>query len=135
MYPMPTAAAATPGRALAGALDAVTLTAALRITASRYPELVAVRTLGDSVSITWGELLGRVDAVAGGLSKLGVGRGDTVAIMVGNRPEFHIADLAVAIRSPTPDGAVGLQSASVIVTRGNLRNLRLLCQRRARGHK
>ena len=86
MYPMPTAAAATPGRALAGALDAVTLTAALRITASRYPELVAVRTLGDSVSITWGELLGRVAALH---PALGIERG-----RAGNedqRPVLHRA--------------------------------------------
>jgi long-subunit acyl-CoA synthetase (AMP-forming) len=93
-------AATTP--APARALDAATLTEALRITASRYPDLVAVRTLDDSVSITWRELLGRVEAVAGGLSKLGVVRGDTVAIMVGNRPEFHIADLAVAMLGATP---------------------------------
>ena len=97
---MPTAAAATPARARA--LDAATLTEALRITASRYPDLVAVRTVDDSVSITWRELLARADAVAGGLSKLGVVRGDTVAIMVGNRPEFHVVDLAVAMLGATP---------------------------------
>ena len=51
---------------------------------------------------TWGELLGRVDAVAGGLSQLGVGRGDTVAIMLGNRPEFHIVDLAAVTLGATP---------------------------------
>ena len=56
----------------------------------------------DSVSLTWSELLARVDALAGGLAKLGVGRGDTVAIMLGNRPEFHIADLAAAMLGATP---------------------------------
>ena len=95
-------AATTPVPAPASALDAATLTDAVRITASRHPELVAVRTADDGVSITWRELLARVDAVAGGLSKLGVVRGDTVAIMVGNSPEFHVVDLAVAMLGATP---------------------------------
>jgi long-subunit acyl-CoA synthetase (AMP-forming) len=85
-----------------GAVDAATLTEALRLTAVRHPDVVAVRTRDDSVSLTWRVLLDRVDAVAGGLAKLGVRRGDTVAIMVGNRPEFHIADLAVAMLGATP---------------------------------
>src|SRR5438270_5545008 len=84
------------------AVDAPTLTEALRRTAADHPDLVAVRTPDDSVSLTWSELLARVDAVAGGLAKLGVDRGDTVAIMLGNRPEFHVVDLAVAMLGATP---------------------------------
>jgi len=84
------------------AVDAPTLTEALRRTATNNPDIVAVRTPDDSVSLTWAELLARVDAVAGGLAKLGVRRGDTVAIMLGNRPEFHIADLAAVTIGATP---------------------------------
>src|SRR5438874_9485721 len=84
------------------AVDAPTLTEALRRTAANYPDLTAVRTPDDSVSLTWSELLGRVDALAGGLAKLGAGRGETVALMLGNRPEFHIADLAAVIVGATP---------------------------------
>src|SRR6201997_3774939 len=84
------------------AVDAPTLTEALRRTAANNPGIVAVRTPDDSVSLTWSELLERVQAVAGGLAKLGVGRGDTVAIMLGNRPEFHIADLAAVLLGATP---------------------------------
>src|SRR5437660_11194461 len=84
------------------AVDAPTLTEALRRTAANHPDIVAVRWPDDSVSLTWSELLGRVDAVAGGLAKLGAGRGDVVAIMLGNRPEFHIADLAVVTLGATP---------------------------------
>ncbi len=84
------------------AVDAPTLTEALRRTAANHPEVVAVRMPDDSISLTWSELLARVDALAGGLAKLGVQRGDTVAIMLGNRPEFHIADLAVAMIGATP---------------------------------
>jgi len=84
------------------AVDAPTLTEALRRTAANNPDIVAVRTPDDAVSLTWSELLSRVDAVAGGLAKLGVGHGDTVAIMLGNRPEFHIVDLAAATLGATP---------------------------------
>ena len=89
--------------AVAGrAVDAPTLTEALRRTAANHPDVVAVRTTDDSVSLTWSALLGRVDALAGGLAKLGVAGGDTVAIMLGNRPEFHLADLAAVTIGATP---------------------------------
>src|SRR5947209_5847314 len=84
------------------AVDAPTLTQALRRTAANHPEIVAVRTPDDSVSLTWSQLLGRVDALAGGLAKLGVARGDTVALMLSNRPEFHLADLAAVTLGATP---------------------------------
>src|SRR5581483_5812872 len=84
------------------AVDAPTLSEALRRTAANHPEIVAVRTPDDSVSLTWSQLLERVDAVAGGLAKLGVTRGDTVALMLTNRPEFHIADLAAVTIGATP---------------------------------
>jgi long-chain acyl-CoA synthetase len=84
------------------AVDAATVTEALRRTAANNPDVVAIRTADDSVSLTWSELLTRVDAVAGGLAKLGVGRGDTVAIMLANRVEFHIVDLAAAMLGATP---------------------------------
>ncbi len=61
-----------------------------------------MRTADDSVSLTWSQLLERVEAVAGGLDELGVERGDTVAIMLGNRPEFHIVDLAAVTLGATP---------------------------------
>jgi long-chain acyl-CoA synthetase len=88
--------------AVGRAVDAPTLTEALRRTAANNPDIVAVRWPDDSVSLTWAQLLERVDAVAGGLAKLGVKRGDTVAIMLGNRPEFHIVDLAAVTIGATP---------------------------------
>ncbi len=84
------------------AVDAATLGEALRRTAATHPDLVAIRTPDDSVTLTWSELLGRVDALAGGLAGLGVGRGQCVAIMLSNRPEFHIADLATVTLGATP---------------------------------
>jgi long-subunit acyl-CoA synthetase (AMP-forming) len=88
--------------AVGRAVDAPTVSEALRRTAANHPDIVAVRTVDDSVSLTWHELLQRVDAVAGGLARLGVARGDTVALMLGNRPEFHIVDLAAATLGATP---------------------------------
>src|SRR5215217_1377139 len=75
---------------------------AFRITAEDFGDRVAVRTKDDSVSLTWSELRDRVDALAGGLAKLGVARGDTVALMLSNRPEFHLADLAVMMLGAVP---------------------------------
>jgi long-subunit acyl-CoA synthetase (AMP-forming) len=86
----------------ARAVDAPTLTEAFRRTAANNPDIIAVRWPDDSVSLTWAQLLERVDAVAGGLAKLGLGRGDTVAIMLNNRPEFHIVDLAAVTIGATP---------------------------------
>ncbi|HET6448602.1 MAG TPA: AMP-dependent synthetase/ligase [Conexibacter sp.] len=84
------------------AVDAATLGEALRRTAAAHPHVVAVRTLDDSVVLTWSELRARVDVLARGLAGLGVGRGDTVALMMGNRPEFHVCDLAAVTLGAAP---------------------------------
>jgi long-chain acyl-CoA synthetase len=84
------------------ALGAATIAEAFRITAAERADQVAIRTRQDAFTITWGELRERVDALAGGLAKLGVGRGDTVALLLGNRPEFHLCDLAVMMLGATP---------------------------------
>ena len=95
-------ASSTITAAAGSAVEAPTVTEAFRRTAANHPEIVAVRTPDDSVSWTWSELLRRVDALAGGLAKLGVSKGDTIAIMLGNRPEFHLVDLAAATLGATP---------------------------------
>ena len=84
------------------ATGAATIAEAFRITAEEHPDRVAVRTKDDEISLTWSELRERVDALAGGLAELGVKRGDKVALMLLNRPEFHIADLAVMTLGATP---------------------------------
>ena len=84
------------------AVNAATVTEALRRTAAEHGEIVAVRTVDDSASLTWSSLVKRVDALAGGLAGLGIGRGDTVALMLTNHPEFHVIDHAVATIGATP---------------------------------
>lgn len=44
---------------------------------------------------SWRELAGIVDQVAAGLQAVGIGRGDRVAMLIGNRPEFVFALLAI----------------------------------------
>jgi len=82
--------------------DTTTLVEAFHHTATEHGDRVAVRTKGDGFTITWSELKDRADALAGGLAKLGLKRGDTIALMFNNRPEFHLADLAAMTIGATP---------------------------------
>jgi long-chain acyl-CoA synthetase len=96
------------------ATTASTIAEAFRLTAEDFGDRVAVRTKDDEVSLTWSELRERVDALAGGLAELGVRKGDNVALMLGNRPEFHIADLAVMTLGATPFSIYGTFSPEQI---------------------
>ncbi|WP_433580416.1 fatty acid--CoA ligase FadD11 [Nocardia brasiliensis] len=53
------------------------------------PDAVAVRSIGGAQSLTWREYAAQVREIAAGLSALGVGRGDTIALMMANRVEFY----------------------------------------------
>ncbi|MFD4291701.1 AMP-dependent synthetase/ligase [Rhodococcus sp. NPDC058505] len=79
-----------------------TLCAAFQDTAARHPDKVALRTADGSVTITWSQYAGRVRAIAAGLAKLGVRHGDTVGLMLTNRPEFHLVDTAAVHAGATP---------------------------------
>ncbi|GAC1381674.1 MAG: fatty acid--CoA ligase FadD11 [Marmoricola sp.] len=69
-----------------------TLCAAFQRTAAQHPDSVALRTPDNSVAITWREYATRARNVAAGLAALGIRHSDTVALMLTNRPEFHVAD-------------------------------------------
>jgi len=84
------------------AAEATTLAEAFRNTVAERADEVAIRTKGDAFTITWGELRQRVDALAGGLAELGLRRGETLALMLSNRPEFHICDLAGMMLGAAP---------------------------------
>ena len=81
---------------------AKTVIEAFHQTAEERADKTAIRTKGDAFSITWGELRERVDRLAAGLSKLGLKRGDTLALMFPNQFEFHLADLAGMTIGATP---------------------------------
>jgi long-chain acyl-CoA synthetase len=70
-------------------------------TVRRQPDDIAVREL-DGAALTWTEMAAAVAAGAGGLAGLGVARGDRVVLMMRNRLEFHVADLAVVALGATP---------------------------------
>ncbi len=69
-----------------------TVAEAFQATAAGKAGQVALRTKDDEVSFSWAEYAERARRVATGLAALGIGRGDTVGIMLTNRPEFHFAD-------------------------------------------
>ena len=66
-----------------------TLCEAFQRTAAIQPDAVALRTPGDTQTLTLRELAAQVRNVAAGLSGLGVRRGDTVSLMMANRIEFY----------------------------------------------
>ena len=74
--------------------------------AARRPGQVALREkeFGIWQEITWTEYLGRVSAFSLGLSELGVERGDRIAIVGDNRPEWTIAELAAQAGGVLPLG-------------------------------
>src|SRR5215208_1306495 len=82
------------------AVGAATIAEAFRLTVEDHPDRLAVR--GENLELTWSQVRDRSDALAGTLAKLGVRHGDTVALMVSNRPEFEIADLAAMSVGATP---------------------------------
>ena len=111
------AAAEPPG------LKAATMAEAFQATAAAFSDQVALRTQGDAQSFTWGEYADRVARIAAGLAALGVERGDTVGLMLTNRPEFHFADTAAIHLGATPfslyNSSASDQVAYVIEDAGN----------------
>ncbi|WP_338049254.1 long-chain fatty acid--CoA ligase [Rhodococcus aetherivorans] len=75
--------------------EAQSLCHVFQSTVAARPDQVALRAWEDGRTFTWREYDHRVRRIAAGLAGLGVRPGDTVAIMLTNRPEFHIVDTAV----------------------------------------
>ncbi len=61
----------------------------------------AVRNADGTVAYTWAQYGAQVRELAAGLVALGVRSGDTVGIMLTNRPEFHLVDAAVMHLAPS----------------------------------
>jgi long-chain acyl-CoA synthetase len=68
------------------------------------PDAVALRWKdGDSWRHwTWTDYAERATRLAASLQDLGVSRGDRVVLMMRNRPEFHVADVATTLLGATP---------------------------------
>ncbi|MEU0544569.1 long-chain fatty acid--CoA ligase [Nocardia sp. NPDC005978] len=106
-----------------------TLCEAFQANVARYPEAVALRTLGGAESHTWGEYGGRVRSIAAGLAALGVGGGDTVALMMTNRPEFHLCDTGVLHTGATPFSVYNTNPVELLAYQfGNAGNKVVICE-------
>ncbi len=68
------------------------------------PDAVALRWKdGDTWQHwTWTDYAERATRLAASLRELGVARGDRVVLMMRNRPEFHVADMATLLLGATP---------------------------------
>ncbi len=76
------------------AFGAGTVCEAFQLTVAARRERVALRTKGDAVSWTWADYGERVRRYAAGLHGLGIGAHDTVALLLVNRPEMNVVDMA-----------------------------------------
>lgn len=91
-----------------------TVPEAFQQTVTLRPDQVALRTVGGTQQITWRDYDRRVRAIAAGLAKLGVRHGDTVALMLTNRPEFNLVDTAALHLGATPFSVYNTSSAEQI---------------------
>lgn len=106
-----------------------TLCEAFQETAASYPDAVALRTVDDTVAITWRQYRVRVRGIAAGLAGLGVGPGDTVALMMTNRPEFHLCDTAVLHTGAIPFSVYNTNPPEVLTHLfGNADNRVVICE-------
>jgi long-subunit acyl-CoA synthetase (AMP-forming) len=72
------------------------------MTAAQYPDAPAVKSMDGSISWTWSELERRAIRLAGGLSELGLERGECYGMLLSCRPEFHLCDIAGSLIGATP---------------------------------
>ena len=83
-------------------LYARNLALAFARTVERVGDDLAIRDPERGVELTWSELARLTGRLAGGLAKLGVGKGDAVALLMSNRWEFIPADLAAVHLGAVP---------------------------------
>jgi long-subunit acyl-CoA synthetase (AMP-forming) len=75
-------------------------------TVARHGDEVALRDPARGAELSWNQWRDRVAATAAGLAKLGVSKGDTVALVHSNRHEFYIGERCLRRdrAKPTPRG-------------------------------
>ncbi len=79
-----------------------TLAAMAIATVADRADRVAVKSDDGRLVLTYGALLETSQTVAAGLAGLGIRRGETVALMMTNRPEFFPIDLAALLMGAIP---------------------------------
>jgi long-chain acyl-CoA synthetase len=83
-------------------LLAQNLALAFARTVERHSDELAISDPAREVELTWSQVRDLVARLAGGLAELGVGKGDTVALMLNNRWEFIPVDLAAVSLGAVP---------------------------------
>src|SRR4051812_17843562 len=85
------------------AVDATIPASFLRTTQERTDDVAIREKVGDTYAeITFGEYAALATRAAAGLAELGVGHGDRVVMLIGNRAAFHVADMAALLVGATP---------------------------------
>jgi long-subunit acyl-CoA synthetase (AMP-forming) len=92
----------TPHSTIDQVLAQQSLPSAFLLRAAANPDRIALRTFGADHHLTLGAWSARARAFAGGLASLGVRRGETVALLLTTRTEFHIADLGASLLGAVP---------------------------------
>src|SRR5262249_44777791 len=83
-------------------LDSATVAEAFQRTVARYPDRTAIRTLDGDEQYSWTEFGDKVRRTAAGLAALGIGRGDTVAVVLPNTIDCHVIDYAAVHLGAVP---------------------------------
>jgi long-chain acyl-CoA synthetase len=106
-----------------------TLCELFQMSVRTYPDTLALRTVGGTTELSWAQYGERVQRIATGLAALGVGRGDAVALMMTNRPEFALVDTAAMHLGATPFSVYNTLPADEIgFLFGNAGNRVVVCE-------
>ena len=96
------------------AVEHRSVAAAFQATAAAGGDAIALRTSDGGVELSWRAYATRVEAIARGLSALGVGPGATVGLLMANRPECYLVDTAALHLGATPFSIYATLPASEI---------------------
>lgn len=101
---------------LPGRPEDLTLPSLLARNAAEHPDLPALswRSEDGWQTLTWSEARHRVAVLAAGYTALGVARGEHVLLMMGNRPEHWLSDLALVHLGAVPVTVYGTSAPEQI---------------------
>ncbi|MHB8691260.1 MAG: AMP-dependent synthetase/ligase [Solirubrobacteraceae bacterium] len=91
-----------------------TLCAAFQATAAEQPERLSLRSSDGRIEMTWSQAASEVRRLAGALTAYDVEPGDTVALLLRNRPEFNLIDAAALHLGAVPWSIYQTSSAEQI---------------------
>ncbi|MGE3664303.1 MAG: long-chain fatty acid--CoA ligase [Pseudonocardia sp.] len=102
---------------------------AFQQTVAARPDAPALRAPGGTPAFTWREYAEHVRRIAAGLHALGVRRGDTVGLMMLNRPEFHLVDSGAMHVGAAPFSVYNTSPAEQVAhVFGNAGNRVVICE-------